>query len=154
MALRELGHNAKKRRNATEGVPYREIWSTTMNTWRSLLWKEWREQRAVGLAILAVLVLVPTITSFAELGGLHFGIYFTTILTMPMFAVFVGMGIASGEHSRGTMPFLQALPATTRGAAAAKLFAGLLTLWFPILAATALYAGWIELTEERKSTIC
>ncbi|MEQ8837511.1 MAG: hypothetical protein RID07_11960, partial [Lacipirellulaceae bacterium] len=122
-----------------------------MNTWRSLLLKEWREQRAVGLAILAVWVLVPLLTSLADWGGLHFGIYFTTILTMPMFAVFVGMGIASGEHSRGTIHFLRALPATTRRAATVKLIAGLFTLWVPILVVTAIYAVLIEFELEPNS---
>ena len=114
-----------------------------MNTpWRILLWKELREQWAVTLAILVVLLVVPPLTAGTDIGNLYFGIAAVIVFAMPLFAVFVGMGIASGEHSRGTIRFLQAIPVQTSRPAIAKLIVGLLTLILPILIATGLFNAW------------
>ena len=42
-------------------------------------------------------------------------------------AIFVGLGTAAGERSRGTLAFLQALPVPMWRVALHKLIAGLLT---------------------------
>src|SRR5258705_482510 len=51
---------------------------------------------------------------------------------IPM-AMFVGLGIAAGERSRGTLPFLQALPIPMWRIALIKLVFSLLTVILPVL---------------------
>src|SRR4029079_5622139 len=82
--------------------------------WHSLAWKEWNEHKWKLVSILAVMwclmafVVVmaglsdrPVRTESFQVSALLGGI--------PM-AVFVGLSIAAGEQSRGTLPFLQSLP--------------------------------------------
>ncbi|QDS97844.1 ABC transporter permease [Adhaeretor mobilis] len=117
-----------------------------MNTpWRTLLWKELCEQWAVALVLLIILLAVPPLISLTDLDSIYFGVSGTVMLAVPMIAVFIGMGIASGEHSRGTIDFLQALPVATSRPAAAKLIVGLLSLIVPVVLAVGVFTLWHEI---------
>lgn len=100
--------------------------------WRSLLWKECREQRLKLLMLTlfaAILGLLPLL--FDEQNELASA--FVTIGFFCLFAVglFVGASLAASEQSQRTIGFLQALPASTRRTAIAKLIATALTVAAP-----------------------
>jgi ABC-type transport system involved in multi-copper enzyme maturation permease subunit len=93
------------------------------SVWRSLVWKEWREQRWVLALMMAGCTTFPLIltafyqdwNTFLMCGALMVG------FCVPATAMFVGAGIAARERSQRTLGFLQALPSSTRNAAVAKL---------------------------------
>jgi hypothetical protein len=102
----------------------------------SLAWKEWNEHKWKLVSIVAVMwSLAATVT----LLGLHQRQVLAEAFTISVelggvpLAVFVGLGIASGEQSRGTIRFLQALPIPMWRVALYKLAFGLLSLLVPIL---------------------
>src|SRR6478672_1738213 len=104
--------------------------------WTSLAWKEWQEHKwkiASTIAVLFGLVICMQLTgmtsSVAE--STQIGIYLGGI---PL-AVFVGLGIAAGEQSRGTLDFLQAQPIPMRRIAICKLCAALFSLYIVVLIA-------------------
>jgi ABC-type transport system involved in multi-copper enzyme maturation permease subunit len=111
--------------------------------WRSLLWKEWREQRwilALMLAacVVAALVMVACFQDWAAgvagAGGM-------IGLGVPAVAIFVGAGVAAGERSRRTLSFLQGLPVSTRRAALAKLIVAVAVVMGPALITCAAVMG-------------
>jgi ABC-type transport system involved in multi-copper enzyme maturation permease subunit len=116
------------------------------STWRSLLWKEWREQRwklalmiagclAIGLVLAAV---------FGEWEAFIAGPVMMLSLVVPAVAVFIGAGIAAGERSHGTLPFLQALPSPMKKAAVTKLLVASATVAAPFfLASLVLVVTWL-----------
>lgn len=110
--------------------------------WRSLLWKEWREHRWKLAALVAVVVIVPSILSIRSPGDIYSAITLTLIMGVPLAATFIGMGVAAGEESRGTVRFLQALPTPMARPAAAKLIWAGLTLFLPVLAAMTWSLWW------------
>lgn len=107
------------------------------SVWRSLLCKEWREQRCILALMIAGCILIGLLFVAIEwdwrasIAGpgivLGFGV--------PATAIFVGAGIAARERSRGTLGFLQALPTTTKKAAGAKLLAASATVMAPAVLA-------------------
>ena len=102
--------------------------------WRSLLWKEWREQRSSIAILTAFFVLIPTLFSLRTPTN-YFGVYSMTLLIIPIMCLFVAMGIAAREQSSGTIGFLQALPISPRKPATAKLLWGIVSVTAPLLIA-------------------
>lgn len=99
--------------------------------WRSLLWKEWREQRWKAL-----LLLVAALPSLAVpyLGQTDASGALISCLTFTMLAasLFLGAGAAASEQSQRTVGFLQSLPISTKWSAIAKLASALAVLWLPL----------------------
>ena len=100
--------------------------------WRSLLWKEWREQRSSIAILTAFFVLIPTLFSLRTPTN-YFGVYSMTLFVIPIMCLFVAMGIAAREQASGTIGFLQALPISPRKPASAKLFWGIISVTAPLL---------------------
>jgi hypothetical protein len=106
--------------------------------WQSLAWKEWHEHKWKMAAILTVLLGLMAFVAFvsgSERNVLEESYYFGVFVGSIPLAVFVGLGIAAGEHSRGTMRYLQAVPVPLRDVAVQKLTFGLLSVAIPILLA-------------------
>src|SRR3982751_6282141 len=94
----------------------------------SLAWKEWHEHKWKFGSILSVLWATAAIAlAYGENDGFGMAVFVVSLCVVP-FAVFVGLGTAANERSRGTLPFLQALPAPMWRIALTKLIFGLLTL--------------------------
>jgi len=100
--------------------------------WRSLLWKEWREQRSSIAILTAFFVLIPTLFSLRTPTN-YFGVYSMTLFVIPIMCLFVAMGIAAREQASGTIGFLQALPISPRKPAATKLFWAIVAVAAPVL---------------------
>ena len=114
--------------------------------WRSLLWKEWREQRFKLLAITlftATIVLWPLLfDKNGTLPGAFMAIGFLCILSLGLF---VGAALASSEQSQRTVGFLQSLPYSTRRIALAKLVVAVLTVAAPGVAMFGVISVWESL---------
>lgn len=108
-----------------------------MNTiWQSLAWKEWNEHKWKLVSIVAVMLclVVAVIATGGPRGVDIFAEAFHISIVVggiPM-AVFVGLGIAAVERSRGTLAFLQALPAPLWRVACWKLVFAFLSVAAPI----------------------
>jgi len=108
---------------------------------KSLLWKEWQEQKwklaALTGLLVAVLLLLFTFVGahrgFSDLERLVNVVVPSTAVHVFLGSIFVAMTIAGGENSRRTMAFLQSLPVPLWQAAAAKLVVAMVTLLTPIL---------------------
>ena len=113
------------------------------SVWSSLLWKEWREHRAKLFALLAVTLVflpAPWIGSDPRETVQNGMILF--VLIMPAVSLFVGAGIAAGEHSRRTIGFLQALPIGTKKPAVAKLAIASAVAYAPTVLLLLLFVLW------------
>lgn len=104
--------------------------------WQSLAWKEWHEHKWKLSAILAVIWGMTAFVAFLSMRQ-RYWIAESFLVSLflggiPM-AMFVGLGIAAGERSRGTLPFLQALPIPMWRVALTKLTFSLLTVILPVL---------------------
>jgi ABC-type transport system involved in multi-copper enzyme maturation permease subunit len=107
--------------------------------WHSLVWKEWHEHKWKLVSIVAVFwgtSAIPLIwfdrDMFAGAAALLF------ICSVPM-AIFVGLGVASNERSRGTLAFTQALPIPLWRLALVKMLLGCVALFVPILLTVGLF---------------
>jgi hypothetical protein len=94
--------------------------------WHSLAWKEWHEHAWKLVAVAAVLCGVNLL--FLPRDDALPGDYMMTLLSAVPLAVFLGASVATSERSRGTMPFLEALPIPLWKVASHKLLYGLATL--------------------------
>lgn len=105
--------------------------------WHSLAWKEWNEHKWKLVSILAVvwclMVCVVFIAGLGERRVVAESFHVSVILGGIPMAVFVGLSIAAGEQSRGTLSFLQALPVPMWRVALHKLGFALVSLIIPIL---------------------
>lgn len=105
--------------------------------WHSLAWKEWNEHKWKLVSILAVMwclmICVVVIAGLSQRRVVAESFQTSVILGGIPMAVFVGLGIAAGEQSRGTLPFLQALPVPMWRVALHKLCFALVSLIIPIL---------------------
>jgi ABC-type transport system involved in multi-copper enzyme maturation permease subunit len=111
--------------------------------WHSLVWKEWHEHKwklAAIFAIMASLLWMPLLDDRREY--LFVVIQWTIMVSVIPAALFVGMSVAAGERSRGTLPFLLALPVPPRQVARMKLAFGLTTCLGPALVAIVLLLCW------------
>src|SRR4051794_24508602 len=94
----------------------------------SLVWKEWHEHKWKFVSIVAILWATAALSLlYGERDGLATASYMAAVCIVPL-AVFVGLGAAAGERSRGTLAFSQALPAPMWRVAVLKLIFGLATL--------------------------
>jgi ABC-type transport system involved in multi-copper enzyme maturation permease subunit len=77
----------------------------------SLAWKEWHEHKWKFVSILAILWTTAALALFyGENDAFALAACIVAFCIIPL-SVFVGLGTAASECSRGTLPFLQALPA-------------------------------------------
>jgi hypothetical protein len=112
--------------------------------WRSLAWKEWHEHKWKLLSIVAILWGVMAYPLFKLDQGTLAGIYVGLVMGIIPLAVFVGLGTAASERSRGTLRFLQALPVPMWRVALNKLVFGLATILIPTLLALLLVFVWLK----------
>ncbi len=112
------------------------------STWKSLLWKEWREQRWRLVAIAAIssfialcypIVLINTKMNISAIREWINWQSVWLINYIVLTGTFLGMAVAGGEASRRTMSFLQALPNPLWHAASAKILLAVTTGAIPIL---------------------
>jgi ABC-type transport system involved in multi-copper enzyme maturation permease subunit len=110
--------------------------------WRSLLWKEWREHRWILAFLVAGCLLVPLgfLVIYREWGAGVAGVAVMVCAGVPATAMFVGAAIAARERSQRTLGFMQALPASMKKAAAAKLLVACTTVIAPALLASLILA--------------
>ncbi|MCA9439979.1 MAG: hypothetical protein KC964_04170 [Candidatus Omnitrophica bacterium] len=111
---------------------------------RSLLWKEWREQRwkaAFGAVVLGAFAAIGLKTRIMPDGQV---LLFGFILSTFLFPLFIGIGLVPAEREERTLPYLLKIPAPSWISLATKLLVGGLTLSLPILCICLVYAlvGW------------
>jgi hypothetical protein len=112
------------------------------NILHSLAWKEWHEHKWKLASIVVILWATAALALYyGERDGFGMATVMVCFCLVPL-AVFVGLGSAANERSRGTMAFLQALPAPMWPVALAKLIFGLLTLTLPVVLTLPLLYGW------------
>ena len=100
--------------------------------WRSLLWKEWREQRLRLLAVLSLPLMLLPVPWFTGPDFFATSLFFPIVLfSVPAICVFIGAGLGAGEQSQRTIGFLQSLPVNTSRAAVAKLLFGTMAVFLP-----------------------
>ncbi|MBX3434403.1 MAG: hypothetical protein KF847_13865 [Pirellulales bacterium] len=115
------------------------------STWTALVWKEWRELRwkVAAIALVAVAVQLLVVAILWNYRGLAFATADGVLGAAAVAAAcFLGMGIAAGEQSAGTIGLLQSLPVPTRRAAAVKLVTALLAIIAVI--GTILVVVWVQ----------
>jgi hypothetical protein len=91
------------------------------SVWRSLLWKEWREHRLAAGALLTVATVIAAVYWRDDAQGFFGGLMGLLVFFMPVYAMFLATGIATGEQSRGNIRFLQSQPSPYWKHAVAKL---------------------------------
>jgi hypothetical protein len=104
--------------------------------WHSLAWKEWHEHKWKLAAVLAVMWSIMAFVAFVigreERHAIAESFQVCMLLGGIPLAVFIGLGIAAGERSRGTLDFVQALPIPMWRLALHKLAFALLTVIVPV----------------------
>lgn len=113
--------------------------------WQSLIWKEWHEHKWKLASLTAILWSIATLGLINPERGLLAGIHVALVMAIVPLAIFIGLGVAAGERSRGTLPFLQALPVPMWRVALFKLAAGLATVLLPALLCIAFVFAWTQL---------
>ncbi|MHC4954697.1 MAG: hypothetical protein ACYTGZ_12495 [Planctomycetota bacterium] len=119
-----------------------------MRLFRSFLWKEWRDHRAVVLGILAAVPPLLLIARFALPESIATDPVFVHVSTWGTLAIAVlafGSDLVPGETRRGRLAFLARLPADLGVAFAAKVVFLLLAILFaPAFGflVSAMLAGW------------
>ena len=111
--------------------------------WHSLAWREWHEHKWKLAAITAVLwgVAAFALSTDGVRDRLDTLVPMASMCLIPL-GVFVGLGSAASERSRGTLAFTQSLPVPMWRVAAWKLVSGLATLATPVVLGVAvLYAA-------------
>lgn len=110
--------------------------------WQSLAWKEWHEHKW-KLAALTAILLCCIAVAFKSQNSQHFSLFAVAIL-LPMIplSLVIATTSATSERSRGTLPFLLALPTSPKQIAKAKLLSGLGTCLLPVLFVLGLIYVW------------
>jgi ABC-type transport system involved in multi-copper enzyme maturation permease subunit len=121
------------------------------STWRSLLWKEWREHRWKLAALSAMFVAVPVLSSLRRPANFFGMVSLSFFILVPLAAMFIGMSLAAGEQSRRTLGFLQALPISMGRPAAAKLALAAVTVIAPVVVTIVVAVLWSWLTGPRQA---
>jgi hypothetical protein len=117
--------------------------------WHSLAWKEWHEHKWKLVSLLAILWAVTSLFLLDVDRGMLIGIGAALAFGIVPLAIFVGLGTAAGERSRGTLPFLQALPVPMWRVALHKMAFGLVTILVPALLSVALVIAWCKCLDLR-----
>lgn len=118
--------------------------------WKSLLWKEWREQRwrlAVLTAVILGVATIPLLIVPEGANGLGF-LQSTLTMYSVLAGMFVGTSVAASENSRRTMRFLQALPTPTWMPALVKLCVAVVVAILPILVLICAYCVSAGISDE------
>lgn len=112
--------------------------------WQSLIWKDWHEHK---WKLLALWIIMWSVTLLALPGterGTLFAVRACLVVGIVPLAVFIGLGTAAGEQSRGTLRFLQALPVPMWRVALYKMGFGFATVMTPALLTLALAYAWVR----------
>lgn len=103
---------------------------------RSLAWKEWQEHKWKLVSITAIMWSLAACVAFLHIHQREVFVW-AFLVSIALAAlpatIFIGLGIAAGERSRGTLRFLQALPVPLWRVALHKLGFGLLSVVIPIM---------------------
>ena len=110
-------------------------------TWFNLPWKEWHEHKWKLAALVATMWSVAALILYQPDVWTLDGVRVTMVMCIVPLSIFIGMGTAAGERSRGTMRFLQALPVPMWRVSVNKLLLGFAT----IVAATMLTLGFVSI---------
>ncbi len=109
---------------------------------RSLVWKEWREQRWKTIALAGILFLATAIVGGGELAHLRGALQWTGLTTLPFVSLFIAMSIAASERSGNTLGVLQSLPFPLWCMATIKLLIAVITLAASLFIAAATIVGF------------
>jgi hypothetical protein len=112
--------------------------------WQSLAWKEWHEHKWKLVSILVIMWGVALLPLSEMERGTLMGVRVVLVIGIIPLAIFVGLGTAAGERSRGTLQFLQALPVPMWRVALHKMALGLVTIVVPALLTLALAYAWCK----------
>jgi ABC-type transport system involved in multi-copper enzyme maturation permease subunit len=131
------------------------IEKTTHSHWRSLMVKEWHVHKRKLVALTAILLVVHACILMAATfyGDFAIGnpLSAFNLLALTLFlctapgALFVGMGVAAGERSAGTLAFMHALPVPPWKVAAAKLLMASVAVVAPIAVTVLVDEWWLVL---------
>lgn len=99
----------------------------------NLAWKEWHEHKWKVAALVATLwgvtaLMLLTLDRRESFEGPLLALRVVLAMCVVPLAIFIGLSTAAGERSRGTLPFMQALPVPMWRVALNKVFFGLATL--------------------------
>ncbi len=109
-----------------------------MNTpWRALLWKEWRETRWKMAALAMIVGGFVLLSVFSDDQRRLDGVVALCCMVAGASSIFVALGVAAGENSRKTLPFLDALPTPNWKPATIKLLMGAIASIAPAIALVA-----------------
>ncbi len=101
--------------------------------WRSLFWKEWREQRwkaAFNTLLVTAFVAVGLRTRISEDYNILMFAWTFAATILPMF---ISIGLITAERGEGTACFLQVLPARIDQVVSVKIIIGLTVILLPFL---------------------
>lgn len=111
---------------------------------KSLMWQQWRENRAALALFMAWMLLAVLHCVAYEVGHRfraavgHFGA--ASFVAATCAAIVLGMRASQGERAAGTLPFSAALPVSIRRIATARIVGCAAVLAIPILVGAALLA--------------
>ena len=115
------------------------------NIWHSLAWKEWHEHIWKLVSIVSILWCTVIVSlSQREADAFVLTICLLAFCLIPL-AMFLGLGTASNERSRGTFAFTQALPVPIWRIALTKLVTGLLVLIGSVVLTLPVFYAWANL---------
>ena len=114
--------------------------------WNSLVWKEWHEHKW-KLAAIVTILWAPTVALAYFIDGDPELLLIGMLFSLVPLSIFVGLGTAAGERSRGTLPFLQSLPLPMRSVALCKIGFGVATVIIPVLLTLGLVLIWSLIRE-------
>ena len=111
--------------------------------WQSLAWKEWHEHKWKLVSITAILWATAAMSLRETDAALLVGLRTALFLCAVPLSVFIGLGVAAGERSRRTLPFLQSLPVPMWKVSLTKLLLGWIALTIPALLTVGLILLWV-----------
>jgi len=106
---------------------------------RSLLWKEWREQRwkaYFGAVVLGAFVAIGLKTRILPDGGV---VFLAMVIAASLFPMFVCIGLVAAEREDGTLPYLLRMPSPSWAPLVAKISIASIVLLLPILTVCVVY---------------
>ncbi|MCA9418339.1 MAG: hypothetical protein KC917_18840 [Candidatus Omnitrophica bacterium] len=106
---------------------------------RSLLWKEWREQRwkaAFGAVVLGAFAAIGLKTRIMPDGQV---VFLAMVISASLFPMFVCIGLVAAEREESTLPYLLRLPSPNWAPLIAKISVAAFVLLLPILTVCGVY---------------